>query len=105
MFTLKTRLSSLDFQRPQTMSDLEDTAEGSASSLLYLQNELLLSPSARAGGVNRDEKGVQTQESIDDSAYAASHFGVCRGLVLLLRDSLSNEFEEVCKKFYEIIND
>ena len=58
------------------MSDLEDIAEGSHSPVIYLQNELL---------------GVEG----DDAAYAASHFGVCKGMVSMLRGSLSTEYEDV----------
>jgi len=75
----QTRQARLDFQRPQAMSSLEDIAEDSHSSLLYLQNELL---------------GVDS----DDAAYAASHFGVCKGLVRLLQGSLDTEFEDVINK-------
>ena len=58
------------------MSSLEDIAENSHSSLLYLQSELL---------------GVES----DDAAYAASHIGVCKGMVRLLQGALDTDFEDV----------
>lgn len=58
------------------MSQLEDIAENSHSTLLYLQNELL-----RIEG--------------NDASYAASHFGVCSGLVSLLKSSTGSEFGDV----------
>lgn len=58
------------------MSDLEDIAENAQSSVMYLQSELC--------GLTGD-----------DAAYAVSHFGVCKGLVGLLRGSLDTQFEEV----------
>lgn len=66
----------MDFQRPESMSEMEDIAEGSHSPVLYLQNELL---------------GLEG----DDAAYAASHFGVCKGIVSMLRASRSTEYEDV----------
>lgn len=58
------------------MSDLEDYAENTSSPLIYLQCELF----------NANQ---------DDAAFAASHLGVCNGLISALQTSLSSEFEEV----------
>ena len=58
------------------MTDLEDIAECTSSPLLYLQNELL-------------------QVKGDDAAFAASHFGVCKGILSLLRESVGTQFDQV----------
>jgi NADH dehydrogenase [ubiquinone] 1 alpha subcomplex assembly factor 6 len=60
------RQRDLTVTRPETLSDLEDYAEGAHSSIIYLLLQIL--------GVNSTQ-----------ADYTASHIGVCSGLTTLLR--------------------